>query len=115
CNALIDRVQPEQHSIYAILDVEIGFALLAVAENVQFFRVLCKLHHEIENMSVAVALPEDRYEAKNAGPDAVAFGVGSDHSLAGQLRGAVKRSLHRKGCVFRCGYDIRLAIDRTGR
>lgn len=33
-NAPIDRVQPEQYSIDAILDVEIGFALFAVAENV---------------------------------------------------------------------------------
>jgi hypothetical protein len=88
-NALVGRCTAEQYAVDAVLDVQIGFALLAVAQNVQPSRILCKLPHEIENMPVAVALAEDRYKAKNARFHAVPFGVGSDHPLARELRGAV--------------------------
>jgi hypothetical protein len=89
-NALVGRCTAEQYTVDAVLDVQIGFALLAVAQNVQPSRILCKLTHEIENMPVAVALAEDRYKAKNARFHAVPFGVGSDHPLARELRGTVK-------------------------
>jgi hypothetical protein len=54
-----------------------GFALLPSPKMCSLLGFFESCIDEIETMSVAVALPEDRYEPKNAGPDGVAFGVGT--------------------------------------
>src|SRR5947207_3840404 len=95
--------------------MKIGLTLLAVAENVQPSLILSQLHHKIENVSVAVMLPEDRDKTEYAGLNAVTFSVSRNHSLAGELRRPVKRCLHWKGCVLRGRHDRGLTIDRTGR
>src|SRR5205807_8371723 len=98
-----------------IVDMKIGFALSAVAENVQPIWIFCELLHKVEDVPMAVTLPQDRYKAKYAGLDAITFSVGGNHSLAGELRGTVKRGLHRKGGVLRSRHDRCLTIDRAGR
>ena len=70
--ALRDDVQDR---IHAVLHVEIGFALLAVAEHAQVIGVLEKLPVKIEDMPVRVAFAEDRDEAEDVAlePEALAI------------------------------------------
>src|SRR5205823_7607283 len=105
----------EQHGLNAIVDVKIGFTLVAVPQNVQPIWIFSELLHKIENVPVAITLPQDRYKAKYAGLEAITFSVGRNHSLAGQLRGTVKRGLHGKGGVLRGRHDRCLTIDRAAR
>src|ERR1700728_2104796 len=110
----IGPVERRQYRIDAIGDVEIGFALQPVAEDVQAGRVLGKALHEIEDVTVRVALAEDGDGAKDIAAHRKAFGVRGDKTLAGELRSPVERSLDRERPVLRGWNYLALAVDRAG-
>ena len=112
---VVEDADREQHRVDAVVHVEIGFALLAVAEHVKLRRVVAQLLVEVEDVAVRVALAEDRDEAEDVGLESEALAVGLDHAFGGQLRGAVERGLEREGRVLRRRKYLRLAVDRAGR
>ncbi len=65
----------EQHCINAILNVEVGLALLAITQHLQCPRVILELFEKVKNMTVAVTLPENRDKAKDVGLKAKTFTV----------------------------------------
>ena len=69
---------------------------------------------EVEDVTVRVALAQDRHEAEDVALKAEAFAVGLDQPFARELGGAVERGLNRERRVFRRREDIRLAVDRAG-
>src|SRR5258708_9886808 len=77
--------------------------------------MLGKLLIEVEYVSVRVAFPQNRHEAKNIGLHSEAFTVGLNHALRGQLRRAVQRGLHRKWTSLWSWENIRLSVDRPRR
>ena len=68
----------EQHRIDAVVHIEVGLALLAVAENAQPRRVLAQLLVEVEDVAVGVALAEDRDEAEDIALKPETFAIGLD-------------------------------------
>ena len=105
----IDR---EQHRIDAILNVEIGLALVAVTEDLDAGGIRLKLLIEVEHMAVGVPLAKDRHKAKDRCLKAETFAVGADQTFGSELRGTVQRRLNGHGAVFGCRKDRRLAVNR---
>src|SRR5215831_9424917 len=94
--------------------MQIRFALLAVAQNVQLVWIPFQLPHKVDDVTVRVALAQNRYKPKDVRGDSKRLAVSRDHSFACQLRGRVKRSLHRKWRVFRRRNYLPFAVNGTG-
>ena len=94
----------------AVADVEVRLLLPTVAEHAQMLGILAKTPTEIEDVTMRIALAEDRNETKDEPNEAVAMCVRLDQALPGELRGAVERGLHRERTRLRGGEDFRLAV-----
>src|SRR5207253_664787 len=108
-------VEDEQDGVDAVLNVEVGLALLAVAEDADAGRVAQQLPIEIDDMAMRVALAEDGDEAEHVSLEAEAGAVGRDQRFARHLRGAVEARLYRERTRLRRREDVRLAVDRSRR
>src|SRR5262249_28531419 len=104
-----------QHGIDAILYVQVGLTLLAIAQYLDLPRIVTELAIKIEHVSMRVALAENGDEAENAALDSKARSVGGDQSFAGQVRGAVKACLNWKWCILRGGKNPWLPVNGTRR
>jgi hypothetical protein len=78
-------------------------------------RSFAKCLMKAKNGSMTVTRSEDRDETKYTSSNEVTFGVGRNHSFAGELGRAVKRGLHRKERVPEGRHQRNLGIYRTGR
>src|ERR1019366_4949165 len=105
----------QKDRVDAVLNVEVGLALPAVAENTELGWIVAKAAVEIENVPVRVALAENRDEAEDVALEPVAFAVGLDQAFTSELRGAVERRLNRERHVLGSRNLTRLTIDRACR
>ena len=105
----------QQHRIDAVLHIEIGLSLLAVAEHVQACGIGPEFPAKIEDVAVRVTLSQDRHEAKDVSLESEALAVSLDHAFGSELRGAIQGSLDREGCVLGCWKHLGLAVDRSRR
>src|ERR1700689_4095175 len=78
-------VEGGENRVNAILHIQIGFLLMAVAQHVEMFRMLYELVIKIEDVSMGVALAQNRYESKNVALDPEAFRIGLNKAFGGQL------------------------------
>ena len=69
---------------------------------------------EINNVPMRVSRSQNGDKPKNVSVNAKPFAVGLNHAFAGQLGGAIKRSLDGERAILRSGYGLRLPIDRAG-
>ena len=101
----------QQHGVETILNVEIGFSLVAVSEHVEPVGIGTELFEEIKDMPVRVALAENRHKAKDVTLESETLAVGLNQAFAGQLRRAIQRRLDGEGRVFRRWKDLGLPVD----
>ncbi len=96
-------------------DVDVGFALGAVAEDDQTARIGEQAPHEIEPDAVGLARPDHVAEAEDAAGEAEQGAIGGNERLAGELAGAIGRDRRERPVIlvrFNCA-DI--AIDAATR
>src|SRR5205085_10538810 len=105
----------QQNGVDTVVDVEIGFALMAVSKNTKLRRIVAQLSIEVHNVAVGVALAENRHEPEDPSLDAEAFRIGFDQAFAGQLRRSVERRLDGEWRVLRRGDYGGLAVDGPRR
>ena len=111
---LVGFVESDHDGVDAVLDVEVAFALGAIAEDAEVFGVFEELFVKIEDVAVGVAFAENGDEAKDDGADAEAFGVGGDEAFGGEFGGAVEGGLDGEGAIFRCRDAGGDAVDGAG-
>jgi hypothetical protein len=99
---------------HAVLHVEVGLALAAVAEHAQAGRVAAKRVVEIEDVTVRVALSEDRHEPKDEPRESISRGICLDQPLAGQLGRRVERRLDREGSILGRREHLGLPVHGAG-
>ena len=73
----------QQHGINAILHVEIGLALLAIAQDRQAQWIILQLLVKIEDMPMGISLAEYGYETKDARLKAEALAIRRYQPFAG--------------------------------
>jgi hypothetical protein len=78
-----------EHRVDDVGDVDVGLALLAVAEDGQARRVLTQPAHEVIGDAVGLTRADDVGEAEDDDAEAEHVRVGRHHGLAGELAGAV--------------------------
>src|ERR1041385_488522 len=103
----------QQDRVDAVVNVEIGLPLLAVAEDAQMHRVVTQLPEEVEDVPVGVALSEDRHEAEDVPLEPEALTIGLDQAFRRELGGAVEGGLDGQGSLLRRREDLRLPVNRT--
>ena len=79
-----------KHGCDAVLNIEIAFALQAVAEDFQAVWMFAHLLVEIKDVAMGVAFAEDRDEAEDVAFKLVALTVRGDHRLAGEFGAGIK-------------------------
>ena len=88
---------------------------MSVAQNVKACRILLKLPVKIIYMAVRISLTKYGYKSEYISLKIISLAIGLDQSLSCDLRGSVKRRLHRKRRVLGCRYDLCLAVYRSCR
>ncbi len=97
------------------MDIQIAFALPAIAKDADLRRVGGKLTVEVEDVAMRISLAQNRHKSENRRAKAKAGAVRRYHCFPRQLAGGIQRRLHRERAVFGRGENVRLAIDRSGR
>src|SRR5258708_37787814 len=87
---LVDRLQ---HGVDTVLHIKVGFLLMAIAQNMQGRGVLREPVDEVVDVSMRVALAENRNETENESANLEALRVAGNKTLAGELGSAVERRL----------------------
>src|SRR5208282_877345 len=103
-------VDCSKNRVDAVLNVQVRFSLMAIAQHMKMFRMLGKLVIEIEYVSMRIAFPENRYKSKNVALHSEAFAVGLNQAFRSQFRSPVQRSLDRKGTSLGRRENIWLSI-----
>ncbi len=74
-----------QHRVKTITDVEVGFPLRAIAENLQMVGVGVQLLVKIEDMAVRVTFAENRNKPENVAFKVVPLTVSVNESFTGKF------------------------------
>ena len=80
----------QEDGIDAVLHIQIGFALLTIAQHLQFFRMVAQLFVEVKDMPVRVAFAENRDEPEKITLETEALAVSGDQAFARQFRSAIQ-------------------------
>src|SRR6267143_686035 len=78
-------------------------------------RMIQQLPIKIEDVSVRVALAQNRDETKNQPSETVTFTIRFYQRFARYLAGAVERSLYWKGRILWCRYYRCFAVNGSAR
>ena len=103
-----------EHGADAVLHVEVGLALGAVAEHFQAVGMFQELAVKIEHVAVGVAFAEDGDEAEDVAFEFVTFAIGGDHAFAAEFGAGVERGLDGERRGFGRGDDFGLAVNGAG-
>src|SRR5258708_28188967 len=109
------RVAGRKRRVGAGLEVKVRFAMRPIAENIKMVGVCAQLLAEVEDVTVRVALTENRDVAEDVPLKAKSFAEGLDEALPGQLGSSVEGRLRGKRRVLWRGKNVRLAVDGTRR
>src|SRR6266853_938332 len=90
----------EQHGGDDVFDMDVGFALRAVAQNAQVVRQRLQTADEIEADSMRLARPHHVAEAESAGPDSEHRAIRSDQCFARKLAGAISGNWKKRAEVL---------------
>ena len=109
------RFAGEEHSGYDVGDMDIRFALPAVAEDAESCRVLAEPAHEIEPDAMGLPAAHDVAEAEDTASHIEHGAVGGDQRLAGQFTGAVGRDGNKRAMVLPGFHFADLTVDAAAR
>src|SRR2546423_3264431 len=104
-----------KNSRNTIVHVKIALPLGPIAQDAQMIRMFAQLAIEIENVSMGVALAQNRDKAKDVTFETESFTIGLDQPFPRHLRRSIQGGLNRERTILRCWDHLRLAIDRSGR
>src|SRR5260221_3046819 len=91
----------DQDRIDAVLNIKIGFALLAISKHLKPRRIGQQLLIEIKHMAVGVAFAQDGNEAEDKPLKAETLAIGGDQAFRRYFGVAIQRRLDRERRVLR--------------
>src|SRR5262249_19787706 len=84
-------LQRQQNGVDAVLHIKVRLTLGAVAQHAELIGMRQELLVKVEDVSMRIALAQNRNETKDVASQAEALAIGGDQPFGGQLGGAVER------------------------
>src|SRR5262245_56203935 len=97
------------------MDMDIGFALCAIAKNAQRRRVLKQAAQKIETDTVCLPRADHISEAEDSGRQPKHVAVGTSQGLTGQLAGGISRDRDQRTVIFSCFELPEIALNPATR
>src|SRR5258708_22856851 len=80
--------QWSEYRVKTVLNIQVGLPLLAVAKHLELARIDMQLIQKVIDMTMGVALSQDRNKTKNVTGKPEPLTIGGNQSFTGKFRGA---------------------------
>lgn len=107
-------VHGKQHGLDAVMDIQIGFLLGSISQNLQMVGVSPQFVHEIVGDSVSAPGADHVGKPVDDGGHIKSVAVGGNEGFGGQLGGSVQGNGHQGTVGFGSGYLLGFPVHRGG-